>query len=91
MRPAQAIAAVSPEKPQSAALGESNEDSAAEVTDRVNALEEALRTQSTKLEAMEKIIAQQQRMIEELSAKSTNTAAGVATLTTPSAAATTGL
>src|ERR1700682_4016641 len=71
-RPAQAVAANAPDKSQPAEVRKGDLES--EVKDRVNALEESLRMQNTKLEAMEKIIAEQQRMIEALSGKTANAA-----------------
>lgn len=54
-----------------------------EVKDRINALEESLRLQNTKLETMEKIIAEQQRMIEALSGKMANSATSTASPAAP--------
>jgi uncharacterized coiled-coil protein SlyX len=51
-------------------------DAGPEVTGRITALEESLRLQNAKLEALEKIIAEQQRMIEAFSGKSASATLG---------------
>jgi len=58
---------------------------ATEITDRINSLEESLRLQNAKLESMQKIIAEQQRMIEALSGKANIPTANAATLPTENA------
>jgi hypothetical protein len=90
--PAPAIAAVVPEKANDKGAGKgskeaSREGPASEVADRVNALEGTLRAQNTKLEAMEKIIAEQQHMIESLSVRLTNAEPAGAALTAPAVTA----
>src|SRR5260221_9765857 len=60
-------------------------ESGSEVMDRVNVLEESLRVQNAKLEAMEKVIAEQQRMINALLDESANSRPSNANAAHPSA------
>ena len=71
-RPAQSVAAHLREKSQPSEVRANEGES--EVRDRMNALEESLRIQNAKLETMEKIIAEQQRMIEVLTGKTPSVA-----------------
>lgn len=66
-RPVQGLAANAFKKSETS--GVRGSDSEPEVNERINALEESLRMQSAKLEAMAQIIAKQQRMIEALIGK----------------------
>src|SRR5882672_998250 len=64
-------------------VGARSLETEAAVKDRVSLLEESLRIQNAKLEALEKMIATQQRMIEELSSKPSNAVKDTTALVEP--------